>query len=217
MCDINRRVRSCTPTVPHLDSTFLLMGSGTWVGKPAYLAADPLTIQEGWWAIAQAITEGQIKVRGPGNPCVNLSAPQPFRFDHPRGFSQKDSPGDANSDHQPMPDWPPRSWDCNRCRRDQRQLPPQLPSPSPECRFESNRSSLSMASSMSSISDRSEGSQCSWHGRQHGEVGTHVKINLPVFKDEDVKDAITYQSWGWDLTVYWHAGCWDCALLPYAI
>ena len=28
------------------DATFLLTGSGTWVGKPAYLAADPLTIQE---------------------------------------------------------------------------------------------------------------------------------------------------------------------------
>ena len=26
-----------------------------------------------------------------------------------------------------------------------------------------------------------------------------------------------YQSWHWDLTVYCHAGCWDCTLLPYAI
>ena len=29
------------------DATFMLIGAGTWVGKPAYLAADPLTIQEG--------------------------------------------------------------------------------------------------------------------------------------------------------------------------
>ena len=29
------------------DATFLLMGSGTWLGKPAYLATDPLTNQEG--------------------------------------------------------------------------------------------------------------------------------------------------------------------------
>ena len=29
------------------DATFLLTGVGTWVGKPAYLAADPMTIQEG--------------------------------------------------------------------------------------------------------------------------------------------------------------------------
>ena len=29
------------------DATFLLMGTGMWVGKSAYLAADPMTIQEG--------------------------------------------------------------------------------------------------------------------------------------------------------------------------
>ena len=38
------------------DATFLLTGVGTWVGKPAYLAADPMTIQEGQWATAQAVT-----------------------------------------------------------------------------------------------------------------------------------------------------------------
>ena len=43
------------------------------------------------------------------------------------------------------------------------------------------------------------------------------KINLPIFKDEDTKDAVTYQSWRWDLTVYRRAGCRDHTLLPYAI
>ena len=46
---------------------------------------------------------------------------------------------------------------------------------------------------------------------------TRMKINLPIFKDEDTNDAVTYQSWRWDLTVYRHAGCRDCTLLPYAI
>ena len=46
---------------------------------------------------------------------------------------------------------------------------------------------------------------------------TRMKINLPIFKDEDAKDAVTYQSWRWDLTVYSHAGCRDHTLLPYAI
>ena len=27
------------------DTAFTLTGAGTWVGKPAYLATDPLTIQ----------------------------------------------------------------------------------------------------------------------------------------------------------------------------
>ena len=44
-----------------------------------------------------------------------------------------------------------------------------------------------------------------------------MKIKLPVFKDDDANDAITYQSWRWDVTVYHHVGCRDCTLLPYAI
>ena len=44
-----------------------------------------------------------------------------------------------------------------------------------------------------------------------------MKINVPIFKDKDAKDAVTYQSWRWDLTMYWHAGCRDCTLLPYTI
>ena len=44
-----------------------------------------------------------------------------------------------------------------------------------------------------------------------------MKINLPVFKDEDTKDAVTYQSCRWDLMVYHHAGCRDCTLLLCAI
>ena len=34
-----------------------------------------------------------------------------------------------------------------------------------------------------------------------------MKINLPVFKDEDTNDAVTYQSWHCYLMVYCHAGC----------
>ena len=74
-----------------------------------------------------------------------------------------------------------------------------------------------MASSVSLQSDWSEGSQHPCHGRCHREPGGHMKINLPIFKDEDAKDAITYQSWRWDLTVYHWAGCQDHTLLPYTI
>ena len=44
-----------------------------------------------------------------------------------------------------------------------------------------------------------------------------MKINLPVFKDKDAKDVVTYKSWRWDLTIYWHVGCRDHTFLPYAI
>ena len=39
------------------DATFLLTGPGMWVGKLAYLTVDPMTIQEGKRAIAQAVTD----------------------------------------------------------------------------------------------------------------------------------------------------------------
>ena len=115
------------------------------------------------------------------------------------------------------PPRPQRGWDCDQCRRNQRLRPSQPPSPSLDYRFESDRSSVSTASSVSSQSDRSEGSWHSWLGRWHRETGAHTKINLPIFKDEDAKDAITYWSWRWDLIVYHWVGCRDCTLLPYAI
>ena len=73
-----------------------------------------------------------------------------------------------------------------------------------------------MASSMSSQSDCSDRSGCPRHGRRYREE-TRMKINLPIFKDEDAKDVVTYQNWRWDLTVYRRAGCRDRTLLPYAI
>ena len=199
------------------DATFVLTGVGTWVGKPAYLTADPLTIEEGWQEITWDITEWQIQARGPGCPQVNLSTPQPFRFDHWGDSPQKDIPGDANSDHKLSPNQPSRGWNCNRHRRDPGLLPSQPPLPSPDCGFASNRGLMLTASSMSSLSDWSEGSWCPQRGRQCGKARAHMKINLPIFKDEDAKDAVTYQSWRWDLTVYHHVGYWDCTLLPYAI
>ena len=45
---------------------------------------------------------------------------------------------------------------------------------------------------MSSRCDRSDGSQHSQQGKWHQEDVAHMKINLPVFKDEDAKDAVTY-------------------------
>ena len=55
---------------------------------------------------------------------------------------------------------------------------------------------------MSLLSDLLEGSQHPQRGRQCGEAGAHMKINLPIFKDKDAKDAVTYQIWRWDLMVY---------------
>ena len=60
------------------DATFLLTGAGTWVGKLAYLTANPMAVQEGRRAIAQAISANRVKVRGAGHPRVNVLAQQAF-------------------------------------------------------------------------------------------------------------------------------------------
>ena len=50
------------------DATFLLTGAGTWVGRSAYLTADPMTLQEGKRAMAHAISDQGVKARGLGHP-----------------------------------------------------------------------------------------------------------------------------------------------------
>ena len=79
-----------------------------------------MTIQEGKRAIAQAISDHQVKARGAGHPCVNLPAQQPFWFDPPRSSPLKDASGDCSSDHPLSPHWPSRGQEHNRHQRDQR-------------------------------------------------------------------------------------------------
>ena len=50
------------------DATFLLTGAGMWVGKSAYLTADPMMLQEGKRAIIWALSDHRVKARGPGHP-----------------------------------------------------------------------------------------------------------------------------------------------------
>ena len=88
-------------------TAFTLTGDGTWVGKSAHLAADPLTIWEGWQVIAQAITECQIGARGPGCPHSHLTTPQPFRFYCGDESPQEEHIEDAGFDHQPPHHKPP--------------------------------------------------------------------------------------------------------------
>ena len=175
-----------------------------------------MTIPQGKRAIAQAVSDNRVKARGLGCPCVNPPAQQPFQFNAQRVSLPKDVSGDCSSDYPQMPHQPSRGWQCNRRWRDQRPQSPRSPLPSLDCGFKSDRSSLSTASSMSFRSDHSDRSRHSRWSRQHQEE-TCMKINLPIFKEEDAKDAVTYQSWWWELTVYQHSGCRDCTLLQYAI
>ena len=90
------------------NAAFLLTGAGTWVGKSAYLTADPMTISEGKRAIAQAVSDNRVKARGLGHPCVNPLAQQPFQFYAQRVCPPKDVSGDCSSDYPQMPHQPSR-------------------------------------------------------------------------------------------------------------
>ena len=79
------------------DAAFLITGDGTWVGKPAYLTANPTMLPEGKRAITRAISDQRVKARGPGCPRVNLPAQQPFRFN----TSRTPPPGDPPTQVEP--------------------------------------------------------------------------------------------------------------------
>ena len=88
------------------DAAFLLTGAGTWVGKSAYLTADPMTTQEDKRAIAQAVSDNRVMVRGLGCPWVNPLAQQPFKFNTQRTSPPKDVSRDYSSDNQQTSQWP---------------------------------------------------------------------------------------------------------------
>ena len=178
------------------DATFLLTGAGTWVGKSAYLTTDPMTLQEGKRAITHAVSDHGVKARGPGHPRVNPLAQLSFRFTTSRASPPGDQSMHEISDDRQTQQWPPQSCGRNRWRRDQRQQSSRYQSPSLDRGFKSD-SSISTVSSRSSRSDHSDGSGYSQRDRRQQEE-TRMKINLPIFKDED---AVTYQSWRWDLMV----------------
>ena len=112
------------------DAAFLFTGAGMWVGKLAYLIADPVTIHKGRKAIAQAILDNRVKPRGPRCPCVNLLAHQPFCFNPLRNSPPKDMPRDDCSNYPPSPHRPSRGHECNRQQRDQRPQIHRFPLPS---------------------------------------------------------------------------------------
>ena len=161
---------------------FLLTGARTWVGKLAYLTANPMTLQEGRRAIAQAISDHRVKPRGPGCPRVNLLAWQPFRFNTSRTPLPRDIPAHYSPDEGQTPQWPSWGQGHNRRWRDQQPWSPRFPSPSLDRDFESDRSSISTVSSISSHSDHLDRSGCSRWGRRHREETRAWRSISPFLK-----------------------------------
>ena len=62
------------------DTMFTLSGVIAWVGKQAQLSVKPISISDGRWLIAQAITKGHIELRGHGHPQSIPPPSMPFNF-----------------------------------------------------------------------------------------------------------------------------------------
>ena len=191
------------------ETMFILSGDTSWIGKQAQLKANPVCLGEGWWLMTQIITEQCIEPRRPRHPHSIPPASEPFIF-HNQGESLKGCLG-ITIGHCTMIKAEHYSAARNTAIGNEIYGPP-YPITITNHGFESDWSSVSTSSSVSSRSDSSGGCRHSHHGQYCRGLGGHMKINLPVFKDEDTKDAITYQSWCWDLIVYCHAGCWDYPL-----
>ena len=63
-------------------------------------------------------------------------------------------------------------------------------------------------------STMTRGSRESNHTGRAGR-GLKVKVNLPICKDEKTKDAVTYCSWWWDISIFHHSRWDNQHLLPY--
>ena len=206
------------------DITFMLSGALSWVGQQAWLNVHALSLWEGQLLISQAITKQHTEARGPGHPC---SCPLPllFRFcsyDGPPWEDRLQSTEECVE--EPRHTCQTLHWDwASKCGWNHSHRWEDLwvaSTPTPHLHQNvclSDRSSVSTSSSVSSWSNRARGSRHPHLGWCCRESRDHMKINLPVFKDEDKKDAVTCQSWHWDLMVYHCTGCWDHTLLPYII
>ena len=141
------------------DATFMLSEAIGWVDKQAHFNANPVSLGEGWKLITQAIAKWCIEPRGPRHPHSILPVSLPFNF-----CNQDQSPQTARHKnatewwevprHNSRPSYQEWDWALQKGRDwGQRQwdlwtAPPTSPLPSPDCRFESDWSSVMTSSSV---------------------------------------------------------------------
>ena len=208
------------------DAMFTLSKAISCVGKQVQLNTNVKSLRECWQLFAQAITKWCVEARGPGCPHSHLPALPPFSFHNQDGPPQEErlQSGDecleeprhtCQALHHEWGWVLKHGWDSGQKQWDPWGAPTLTPSPSLDCGFKNDRSSVSTSSSVSSRFDKSGGSKHQHHGWCCQEPEGHMKIYLPVFKDDDKKDTVTCQSWHWDIMVYLQARCQDHTLLPY--
>ena len=186
------------------DVGFTLMGPIYWVGRTAYVEVTINTVQECHWAIEDAVVEERTKTRRPGHPHGTTKVMKTPTVACNIEKWMWGVEGDAckvearNSD---MIDCRPAQRNAHSQHAGQdsqwhrRQGRPQFPRDtsggSPSSGGGSSNWGSNQSSQQSSMMRASgESNQPVWPGR-----GLRVKVSLPIFKDEKIKDVLTYHSW----------------------
>ena len=186
------------------DFAFSMASPVIWARRQAQVKMTVNTVQEGQWAIADAVLEKRMKAQGPGHPWGKKRTNQmPAVACNIKGWMQGIEEDDSkmelrngrvgNHRAEPRNTWP---WYVSRgrrhCRRQGRpQFPQDTSSGSPSSGGGSSNQGSNQGFHLSTLTRGSrEGNRPAWAGRH-----LRVKVNLPIFKDEKTKDAVTYCSW----------------------
>ena len=173
---------------------------------------------EGCWAIADSIMEKKMKVQGPGHPWWSRRATQSlaavynineWKWGLDEGVSYREVRKTDNI-HAHRYKWG-IAHSCHvgggsrRCRWQGMPRVPRCSSGgSPSLWGGSSDGGSNQGSLHSTMMRVSSGSNRLAHtGRS-----LWVKVNLPIFKDEKSKDAVTYHPWWWDVAIFHWSG-WD--------
>ena len=207
------------------DAAFMLLGAIGWVGKQPQLNTNLVSLGEGWQLTTQTITEGCITPRRPGCPCsIHLHQHHSTSIIRTSLYRQKGSKLLLNNGRYLGMTLGPatRTWAKHQTKTEAKagkncgQLHHITFALARSWIWKWLKFSINFLISVIKVWQvwGSRHSHCSqWHWR---ESEGHMKINLPVFKDEYTRchhlSELTL-----NLTVYCCTECQDCTLLPYAI
>ena len=197
-----------------------------WASRTAQVEVTINTVQEGCWAIVDVVVEKRTKAWGPGTPHrmtkVKKTPAMANNIEEWMQGMEEDAPEveviNGNLINH-RPEWRNAcsqhvGWGSWQHRRQGRPwFPRDMSGGSPSSgdgssNWESDQSS--QQSTMMRVSGESNWPV--WPGR-----GLRMKVNLPIFKDEKTKDAVTYCSWQWDVTIFCCLHQNNQHLLPYVL
>ena len=200
------------------DFGFHLGGPVNWAGSEAQVEMMVSTVQEGHQDITDTIIEKWTKAREQGHLWWTMKSSQtPTAAYNIKKWMQglEEDASEADLRHNKMSDCETEQknvhpyWLSGSRGWHRRQGAQQLPRDTSDGQVHSSGGGSSDQGSKwcSHPSTMTRGSR---ESNQAGrtERGWRVKVNLPIFKDNMTKDAVTYHSWWWDKAIF-HCSGWD--------